>query len=124
MTTQTDGLPSPDMRFGPDHYEQRWPLGAHSCELCNGVAIWQGPWDDRDVAVAERTFPGRYVTLDAEGNLFVGPCDPGVTRNLIARRREQRPTGRPLASRDLRALAAALQPKEPAAQRPPASKSA
>src|SRR6478609_6082148 len=41
----------------------RWPVGARKCEMVRGRAVWEGPWDERDVEIARRTFPGRRVYL-------------------------------------------------------------
>lgn len=71
-----DGLPPPDQPFTIESLD-RWPLGAYKRELEDGVALWYGPWDERDVLIAQRAFPGRSVALDEVGNLRVGPGDPG-----------------------------------------------
>ncbi|MBA9006913.1 MULTISPECIES: Uma2 family endonuclease [Thermomonospora] len=57
-------LPSCEEPILVDAFGHRWPTGAEKVELEDGCPIFYGEWDERDVAIAERTYPGRVVRLD------------------------------------------------------------
>lgn len=57
-------LPSSEEPILIDSFGHRWPTGAEKVELEDGCPIFYGDWDDRDVAIAERAYPGRVVRLD------------------------------------------------------------
>jgi hypothetical protein len=65
-------LPSEDQPFTLDAFLHRWPTGAEKVELLFGALYFSGRFDERDVALAGRTFPGRHVALMAGGDLVVG----------------------------------------------------
>ncbi|KAB2345611.1 Uma2 family endonuclease [Actinomadura rudentiformis] len=86
-----------DHRTGPDlpHCEEpilidafgRWPTGAEKVELWDGCPVFYGAWDERDVEIAERAYPGRVIRLDQPpgepGTLTVLP-GPGVPEDSQA----------------------------------------
>lgn len=47
-----------------DAFGHRWPTGAEKVELWDGCPVFYGEWDDRDVEIAQRAYPGRVVRLD------------------------------------------------------------
>ncbi|WP_067479863.1 Uma2 family endonuclease [Actinomadura hibisca] len=55
-----------------DAFGHRWPTGAEKIELWDGCPVFYGEWDERDVAIAERAYPGRVVRLDQP------PGEPGT----------------------------------------------
>lgn len=55
-----------------DAFGHRWPTGAEKVELWDGCPVFYGEWDERDVAIAERAYPGRVVRLDQP------PGEPGT----------------------------------------------
>lgn len=57
-------LPSCEEPILIDAFGHRWPTGAEKVELEDGCPIFYGAWDERDVAIAERTYPGRVIRLD------------------------------------------------------------
>ncbi|GAB2806725.1 hypothetical protein GCM10022221_00110 [Actinocorallia aurea] len=57
-------LPAADEAFGIDSFLRRWPTGVEKVELHNGSPVFYGRWDERDVAIAQRAYPGRVVRLD------------------------------------------------------------
>jgi len=76
MTTGPD-LPPPDRAFTVDEYHCRWPTGAEKTELITGVLLFMGEWDERDVDIARRTYPGRTVRLRFESTVLeVHPSTP------------------------------------------------
>jgi hypothetical protein len=52
-----------------DVYAYRWPSGAEKVELVDGALLFSGEFDERDVEIAERTYPGRRVLLGPHGVL-------------------------------------------------------
>ncbi|HXA60350.1 MAG TPA: Uma2 family endonuclease [Streptosporangiaceae bacterium] len=79
-----------------DAFSSRWPTGAEKVELEDGCPVFYGVWDERDVEIAERTYPGRIVRLDQK------PARPGTLRVLPAaddkgpvRARRRKPTALP-----------------------------
>jgi hypothetical protein len=79
----TSDVPPPDQPFTPDAFRHRWPSGAESAELVDGVLWFSGAFDHRDTETARRTYPGRRVTLTPDGNLLVG-TDSDVGRLLAS----------------------------------------
>lgn len=71
-TNSSDGLPLADHLFDLDSLD-RWPMGVEKRELWGGVIIFYGQFDERDLTIARRTFPGRAVALDDDGAMLVGP---------------------------------------------------
>ena len=71
-------LPRPQEGFGIDSFIRRWPTGAEKVELENGDPVFYGRWDERDVEIAQRAYPGRVVRLDQR------PGVPGTLRILPA----------------------------------------
>jgi Putative restriction endonuclease len=72
------GLPPADEEILADVFGARWPTGAEKAELADGCPVFYGTWDERDVEIAQRTYPGRIVRLDQE------PGEPGTLRVLPA----------------------------------------
>lgn len=67
-----DGLPPVDQPFDIDSLA-RWPMGVEKRELWGGVLVFYGEFDERDVIIASRAFPGRAIALDDAGAMLVGP---------------------------------------------------
>jgi hypothetical protein len=75
MTDQTGtDLPPADEKILIDAFGSRWPTGAEKAELWDGCPVFYGQWDERDVEIAQRAYPGRLVRLDQE------PGKPGILR--------------------------------------------
>jgi hypothetical protein len=55
-----------------DTFGRRWPTGAEKVELWDGCPVFYGAWDERDIEIAARAYPGRVVRLDQE------PGEPGT----------------------------------------------
>jgi hypothetical protein len=55
-----------------DAFGHRWPTGAEKVELWDGCPVFYGAWDERDVEIAQRAYPGRVVRLDQP------PGEPGT----------------------------------------------
>ncbi|MDI3424087.1 hypothetical protein [Streptomyces luteolus] len=51
-------LPPADEPFTAKALLSRWPTSAVRSELIHGVLYFEGSLDERDVAIAERTYPG------------------------------------------------------------------
>jgi hypothetical protein len=66
-------LPPPHELIGGDVWEYRWPMAAEKVELDNGCPYFYGFFDQRDVEIAERAFPGRRAVIDPHEN-----GEPGV----------------------------------------------
>lgn len=66
-------LPAPTEPFTPDAQQQRWPTAATACELIDGALIFTGKFDQRDVEIAQRTYPGRRVQLGPDNGLEIYP---------------------------------------------------
>ena len=60
-------LPPPDQPITVDVYLHRWPTGAEKVEFIDGALIFLGEFDDRDKAIAARTYPGREIALEPHG---------------------------------------------------------
>ena len=72
------GLPSAEQKILIDSFGHRWPTGAEKVELWDGCPVFYGVWDERDVEIARRAYPGRVVRLDQE------PGRPGTLRVMPA----------------------------------------
>ncbi|WP_433326216.1 Uma2 family endonuclease [Spirillospora sp. CA-294931] len=69
-----------------DSFAHRWPTAAEKSELWDGCPVFYGAWDERDVAIAERAYPGRVVRLDQP------PGEPGTMTVLPGPGNESRAT--------------------------------
>lgn len=76
-------LPAPDELFEIDTWRHRWPSGTHKAELCHGVLVYSGEFDQRDVETARRTYPGRQVVLNEGGGIEVHPAGDGPPRSIF-----------------------------------------
>ncbi|MEV2255853.1 hypothetical protein AB0I94_35750 [Streptomyces sp. NPDC050147] len=61
----------------------RWPTGATKSELIHGVLYFTGAFDQRDVATAERAYPGRRALVNRDGALEVHPAGQGEPHSLL-----------------------------------------
>ncbi|GAA2781963.1 hypothetical protein [Crossiella cryophila] len=68
-------LPPPSEPIDVDVYQHRWPTGVEKAELYDGVLIFQGLFDERDVQIAARAYPGRRVVLGSDNCLEVHPAN-------------------------------------------------
>jgi hypothetical protein len=82
IMTETDqtgaDLPPAEQKILIDAFGYRWPTGAEKAELWDGCAVFYGVWDERDIEIAGRAYPGRVVRLDQE------PGQPGTLRVMPA----------------------------------------
>lgn len=85
MTTLGPDLPPPDEPIGVEAFRSRWPTGAEKSELSHGVLQFTGPFDERDVEIAQRTYPGRQVLLNEDRGLEVHPASDGPPQTLYER---------------------------------------
>lgn len=73
-------LPVAEDGFEIDSFIRRWPTGTEKVELTDGAPVFYGRWDERDVEIAQRTYPGRVVRLDQKpgrpGTMTILPADP------------------------------------------------
>ncbi|MEV0697563.1 hypothetical protein AB0I53_06535 [Saccharopolyspora sp. NPDC050389] len=67
-------LPQPDELFDIDVWEHRWPSGTEKAELMYGILIFSGQFDERDVEIARRAYPGRQVVLNSGGGIEIHPA--------------------------------------------------
>ncbi|MBF6507561.1 hypothetical protein IU422_07365 [Nocardia farcinica] len=67
-------LPPPDELFDIDAWAYRWPSGAEKAELVAGILIFSGEFDERDVEIARRAYPGRQVVLNDGGGIEIHPA--------------------------------------------------
>jgi hypothetical protein len=74
-------LPKPHEPFTVDAFSHRWPTGAEKVELFDGVPLFYGDFDHRDVEAAQRAYPGRRVLLNESGGIEIHPAsdDPSQT---------------------------------------------
>ncbi|MGW7261166.1 hypothetical protein [Streptomyces sp. NPDC054834] len=63
----------------------RWPTAPIRTEVIHGVLLFTGDFDERDAITARRTYPGRRVLVNADGNLEIHPAGPGLPRSLLDR---------------------------------------
>ncbi|MFJ2627668.1 hypothetical protein ACIO6T_30780 [Streptomyces sp. NPDC087532] len=61
----------------------RWPSAPMRTELVYGVMLFSGDFDERDAAIARRTYPGRQVLLNTDGGIEVHPAGRGPARPLL-----------------------------------------
>jgi hypothetical protein len=82
-------LPEPEDIFEVDTF-RRWPTGAEKIELAAGCPVFYGQWDERDVLIAQRAYPGRTVRLDQQpgrpGTMTVLPASTDVEAAAEPRR--------------------------------------
>jgi hypothetical protein len=76
MAKNSVPLPSADEEILADVFSARWPTGAEKTELEDGCPVFYGTWDERDIEIAQRTYPGRVVRLDQAAG------EPGTLRVL------------------------------------------
>ncbi|ONI76955.1 hypothetical protein ALI144C_33075 [Actinosynnema sp. ALI-1.44] len=76
-------LPSPDELFDIDAWQYRWPTGAEKVELCRGVIVFTGQFDERDTVIAQRTYPGRHVVLNEDGGVEIHPAGENPPRSIL-----------------------------------------
>jgi len=55
----------------------RWPSAAEKTELIDGVLVFSGRFDERDLAAVQRAYPGRRPLINADHGLEVHPSGPG-----------------------------------------------
>lgn len=75
-------LPAPEELFTVDAYWHRWPSGARKAELVDGVLVFSGEFDKRDVAIARNAYPGRQVLLNDGGGIEIHPTGETPPRSI------------------------------------------
>lgn len=78
-------LPAPQQPMTVEALLHRWPTSTFKAELVNGVLIFSGEFDERDVIAVERTYPGRRAVLNADGSIELHPAGVGRPTPLVAR---------------------------------------
>ncbi|WP_020670044.1 hypothetical protein [Amycolatopsis nigrescens] len=92
-------LPASNEGFTVDVWRHRWPTGAEKSELVDGVPVFHGRFDQRDVEIAQSAYPGRQVLLNEDGGIEVHPSGSTPARPLAdtyserGARRLSRPSG-------------------------------
>jgi hypothetical protein len=76
-------LPTPDELFDIDAWQSRWPTGAEKVELCRGVPVFQGQFDERDVVIAQGACPGRHIVLNESGGIEIHPAGTVAPRSVF-----------------------------------------
>ncbi|WP_338704348.1 hypothetical protein V2W30_41250 (plasmid) [Streptomyces sp. Q6] len=80
--------------FGPDlppasepmtfeAFLARWPTGAWKTEMIDGVVYFYGEFDERDVQVAERAYPGRRALINRANDLELHPGGTARLRSVL-----------------------------------------
>ncbi|MFF1359932.1 hypothetical protein [Streptomyces sp. NPDC058297] len=82
-TAKGPDLPDPGEPMTVEAVLTRWPTGAWKRELIDGVMYFYGEFDQRDVEIAERTYPGRRVLVNRAGDLEVHPGGADPARSLL-----------------------------------------
>lgn len=78
-------LPAPHELFDGDVWAYRWPSGTHKAELFDGVLVFSGDFDNRDVEIAQRAYPGRQVVLNQGGGIEIHPASDASPLSIFAR---------------------------------------
>lgn len=86
-------LPAPDQPFDVDAWRHRWPTGVERAELIDGIPVFSGDFDERDVEIARGAYPGRQVILNESGGLEVHPAGDGPPRSVFDRFTAAGPSG-------------------------------
>ncbi len=90
-------LPAPDELFSVDVYQHRWPSGAEKVELVDGVLVFSGQFDERDLTIARNAYPGRQVVLNDDGGIEIHPASDAPPRSIyetyLERRSQQHAPG-------------------------------
>ncbi|MFZ3562802.1 hypothetical protein [Streptomyces sp. BH055] len=76
-------LPSPDEPMTTEAVLARWPTGVRKRELVHGVIYFYGAFDERDVDIAERAYPGRRALVNEADDLEVHPAGPGEPHSVL-----------------------------------------
>lgn len=81
-------MPGPDLPPAPapmttEALVSRWPTATERVELVQGVIIFTGRFDERDLITAQRAYPGRRCVLNVDGGLEVHPAGPGDLVPLV-----------------------------------------
>ncbi len=76
-------LPAPDELFDIDAWQYRWPSGTWKAELIEGVLVFSGEFDERDIVTAQGAFPGRRIVLNEGGGIEVHPAGEGLPRSIF-----------------------------------------
>ncbi|WP_199546310.1 hypothetical protein [Streptomyces sp. N35] len=78
-------LPPAEAPMSVEAHLARWPTGAWKTELIRGViyAYARGQFDERDIATAERAFPGRRGLINANGDLEVHPAGTSPLESIL-----------------------------------------
>lgn len=74
-------MPAPTVGFTIDEYRHRWPTGVEKTELCGGIPIFVGQFDERDVETARRCYPDRQVVLNEDGGIEIHPASDEPARS-------------------------------------------
>jgi hypothetical protein len=76
-------LPAASELFTVDVWQYRWPTGTEKAELYDGVLVFGGAFDQRDVEIAQRAHPGRRIVLNAGGGLEVHPSGQSIPVSIF-----------------------------------------
>lgn len=76
-------LPAPDQPFDVSAWMHRWPSGTLKSELFDGVLVFSGEFDERDLPTAQGAFPGRQVVLNDGGGIEIHPASQTPPRSIF-----------------------------------------
>lgn len=76
-------LPPPDQPVSLEACLHRWPSGVQRTELIRGVLLFTGDFDERDIATAARTYPGRLALLNSDGAIEIHPAGGQPPKPLL-----------------------------------------
>ncbi|WNV82909.1 hypothetical protein [Umezawaea sp. Da 62-37] len=76
-------LPAPDQPFDIDAWQYRWPSGTEKAELYDGVLVFSGKFDERDIPTAQGAFPGRHIVLNDSGGIEIHPAGKTPPRSIF-----------------------------------------
>ncbi|MFJ2008335.1 hypothetical protein [Streptomyces chartreusis] len=65
-------------------FVHRWPTSTLKAELVNGILVFSGVFDERDLTTVERTYPGRRAVLNTDGSIEVHPAGVGKPIPLVS----------------------------------------
>ncbi|WP_328541167.1 hypothetical protein OHT17_50970 [Streptomyces sp. NBC_00371] len=82
-TANGPDLPDPREPMTVEAVLTRWPTGAWKRELIDGVIYFYGEFDQRDIEIAQRTYPGRRVLVNRAKDLEVHPGGASPARSVL-----------------------------------------
>ncbi|MFF1399370.1 hypothetical protein ACFVZD_36930 [Streptomyces sp. NPDC058287] len=87
-------LPAPHSPMTVEALLHRWPTASEKVELIDGVLYFTGAFDLRDVAIAERAYPGRRALLNRAGCIEIHPAGAGEPTSVLDAYAPEQPVSR------------------------------